>query len=58
MVTALIMGNEESYNSLDGMEYVYKRANSRTRRKASNLIKVQKRRKAKKALRRKRRGNK
>jgi len=52
------MGNEEGYNTLDGMEYVYKRANSRTDRRASNLAKVQKRRKAKKALRRKRRGNK
>ena len=48
----------QGYNSLDGMELVYKRANSRTRRKASLLNKVAKRRKARKAKRSTRRGSK
>ena len=52
------MGNEsKSYNELDGMEFVYKRARSRTDRKASNLAKVLKRRKARKNNRSKKHGN-
>ena len=52
------MGSEsKGYNTLDGMEYIYKRANSRTDRRASNLAKVVKRRKARKAARSKKRGD-
>ena len=51
------MGNESKFQELDGMEFVYKRANSRTDRRPSNLAKVLKRRKARKDKRRKKRGN-
>ena len=56
--TAHIMDSEpKSYEVFDGMQFVHKRANSRTPRKASHLAKVAKRRKERKAARRKRRGS-
>ena len=52
------MGNEsKGYNKLDGMEFVYKRAKSRTDRRAGNIAKVIKRRNARKAVRSRKRGN-